>query len=337
MDIDLWNRISAYIAGASNEEFDELACALFRRQYALNDAYRRYVDNLGIEIDRVRSWRDIPAVPAQAFKAMTLSCAPVNECATVFYSSGTTQNLAGKHFMDPFAVSQYNDSLGIGYTLAMGEDAIELPLWAIMPPPSAAPNSSLSHMLNVLGAEEWFWDDEAGLSKAFGRLQEPLVLFGTSFAFVSLFDSFPDRSWPLPDGSAVITTGGFKGRTREVARDEFYALLRDRFALADAACVSEYGMSEMASQFWSVGEQGAYVGPPWLRTRIIDPETGSDARDGEPGLLRVYDLANWNSVLAIQTQDMAVASEDGFRLLGRAPDAEVRGCSLTVEELWTRQ
>ena len=50
--------------------------------------------------------------------------------------------------------------------------------------------------------------------------------------------------------------------------------------------------------------------------------------EGETGLLRIFDLANVCSVLAVQTEDLAIRSEDGFELVGRAQLAEPRGCSL---------
>ena len=50
--------------------------------------------------------------------------------------------------------------------------------------------------------------------------------------------------------------------------------------------------------------------------------------EGETGLLQVFDLANVWSVLAIQTEDLVVRRGDGFELLGRAAQAEPRGCSL---------
>ena len=51
-------------------------------------------------------------------------------------------------------------------------------------------------------------------------------------------------------------------------------------------------------------------------------------RDGETGLLRIFDLANLFSAMAIQTEDLAIRRGDGFELLGRAELAETRGCSL---------
>jgi hypothetical protein len=49
---------------------------------------------------------------------------------------------------------------------------------------------------------------------------------------------------------------------------------------------------------------------------------------GETGLIRVFDLANVYSVMAIQTEDLGIRSGDGFELLGRAVMSEPRGCSL---------
>ena len=42
----------------------------------------------------------------------------------------------------------------------------------------------------------------------------------------------------------------------------------------------------------------------------------------------MFDLANVRSVLAIQTEDLAVRRGTGFDLVGRAQMAEPRGCSL---------
>jgi hypothetical protein len=50
--------------------------------------------------------------------------------------------------------------------------------------------------------------------------------------------------------------------------------------------------------------------------------------DGETGLIRVFDLANVYSVMAIQTEDVGTRRGDGFDLAGRAASAEMRGCSL---------
>lgn len=310
-------------------EFDALAVALFRRQRECVAPYRRLCDGLG----DIHSWRDIPAVPAQAFKVFDLSCVAPNEAVAVFHSSGTTGRQSSRHYFDADALALYETSLTRGFALALPTRPPSL--WALMPPPGEAPHSSLSHMLGALGAQRFFWDDDGGLGEALASLTEPITLFGTAFAFVSLFDG-AGRTWRLPAGSVVLETGGFKGRTREAPREELYGLFATRLGVPESQCFSEYGMSEMASQFYGRGLDPAKRGPHWVRTRAIDPVTGDDAAPGTPGLLRHYDLANFNSVVALQTQDSGTLTPDGFVLHGRAPDAEVRGCSLTVEDLWTR-
>ena len=314
-------------------EFERLALALFARQYAHCAPYQRLCLGQHASPETVTRWQDIPAVPAQAFKVFELSCVPADQTAAVFYSSGTTGPQTSKHFFDTDGLALYEISLRAGFGAAL--PARPRRLWALMPEPSASPNSSLSHMLGALEAERFFWDCDAALSAALLDIEEPITLFGTAFAFVQLFDG-TQQNWRLPAGSVILETGGFKGRTREVPRDELYTLFGSRLGVPSENCYSEYGMSEMASQFYGQGLDPIKRGPHWVRTRTIDPETGGDTPPGTPGLLRHYDLANFNSVLALQTQDLGTLTPSGFALHGRAPDAEVRGCSLTVEELWNR-
>jgi Acyl-protein synthetase, LuxE len=68
--------------------------------------------------------------------------------------------------------------------------------------------------------------------------------------------------------------------------------------------------------------------PSWARVQIISPETGSEVAEGETGLIRLFDLANVYSVMAIQTEDLGIRRGKGFTLAGRAVLAEPRGCSL---------
>ena len=90
-------------------------------------------------------------------------------------------------------------------------------------------------------------------------------------------------------------------------------------------------MTELSSQMWSVSPQAPFVAPPWLRAMTVDPLTGQPTSGR--GLLKFIDLANHQTVLAIETRDLGEVRPDGSILLyGRLPNAEPRGCSLTVEE-----
>lgn len=181
---------------------------------------------------------------------------------------------------------------------------------------------------------------------------KPVVLLGTAFAFVQLLDYMRKTGLvcSLPTGSRVVETGGYKGRVRQVARKEFYELITALLGVPQSHIVSEYGMCELGSQAYdiAVGRTGlsgihttaqtsaavdsgldrVFCFPPWTRACVVSPETGLEVSEGEVGLIRVFDLANVLSVMAIQTEDVAVRRRAGFELLGRAATAELRGCSL---------
>jgi hypothetical protein len=70
--------------------FERLALALFAFQLEANEPYRRFCAARGATAERVRSWREIPAVPTGAFKELALRCFPAERCVHVFRTSGTS-------------------------------------------------------------------------------------------------------------------------------------------------------------------------------------------------------------------------------------------------------
>jgi hypothetical protein len=92
-------------------------------------------------------------------------------------------------------------------------------------------------------------------------------------------------------------------------------------------------MTELSSQAYARGRNGLHHTPPWARVLVCDPATGREVRVGQRGLARWIDLANTDSVLALQTLDLAERAPHGFRLIGRLPRTEPRGCSLGSEDL----
>ena len=128
-----------------------------------------------------------------------------------------------------------------------------------------------------------------------------------------------------------MDTGGMKTQKREILRPEFVRQAGDYLGIPEDHCINEYGMCEMSSQFYGIGSSTHLEGPVWVRTLVIDPSTGREAVDGETGLLRHFDLSNGESVMAIQTEDVGRKDGNGFILLGRAPEAEVKGCSISAE------
>jgi hypothetical protein len=160
---------------------------------------------------------------------------------------------------------------------------------------------------------------------------EPVALFGTALAFAHLFEQMGDRSLNLPAGSYAVETGGFKGSQREIRKRDLYALFGQRLGLSVDSVWNEYGMCELSSQFYTHGLGRAHTSGPWARVIVTNPETGAEVAIGETGVLRIFDLANLGTVLAIQTADLAVRREGGFELIGRDPGVIPRGCSISAD------
>ena len=221
----------------------------------------------------------------------------------------------------------------------------------LTPPLVQAPHSSLVYMFEAVGREfgspaslfggkveangAWSLDRgriQAALEESV-RAQRPVALLGTAFNFVHLLD---DREQPtprcqLPTGSCAVETGGYKGRSRALPKIELCALIGESLGIPPSHILGEYGMSELSSQAydgvagqtWHPGaESRTFRFPPWARARIVSPETGREVEDGAAGLIRVFDLANLHSVLAIQTEDLGIRRGEGFELIGRVPAAE---------------
>lgn len=90
--------------------------------------------------------------------------------------------------------------------------------------------------------------------------------------------------------------------------------------------------SETQNSKFKIQNSRSFQFPPWARVQIISPETGKEVSEGETGLIRIFDLANVFSVLAIQTEDLGIRRGNGFELVSRAQLAEPRGCSLMATQ-----
>lgn len=327
--------LAALTPSLSEAQFGALALEVHAFQRRWNSPYARYCETLPPPMD----WREIPAVPLNTFKRYALSCVPLELATKTFLTSGTTGESRGAHhFFDPHL---YEAALLAGWS-ALGLPQLRQVILA--PHPENAPQSSLSHMLLTLAActtQPQVWcirpDGSFDLSALRAALEssEPIAFLGTALAFLNLFEQNPTLP-PAAPGSFAMETGGYKGTGREIPKPELYARFTQHLGLPSDAVWNEYGMTELSSQFYTRGLGAPHTGGPWIRALVIDPESGREAPVGELGTLRIFDLANLNSVLALQTQDLAIRRVDGFELIGRDPSALPRGCSRSADELLQR-
>jgi hypothetical protein len=345
---------------ATAEPFAQLALDLAAHQARHIPAIARLFRARGFDPALPGDVDAIPAVPTDVFRLTRVAAFPEGEAVRVFRTSGTTQGAfsRGEHALRTTATYE-------AAALAWGRrklfpDGGPFRVIVLAPPLSEAPDSSLGFMLDHFAravGREVSWHvrfvgeglvlDAEGVRAACNEARaagEAALLLGTSFAFVHLLDALAGEALPLPPGSRVMQTGGFKGRSREVAREVLRAELARTFALVEARIVAEYGMTELSSQLYEGGlaallggapapRAELYVPPPWLRVSAVDPVSLAPLPAGEVGLGRFVDLANVDSAVAVLTADRVRIHAGGVELLGRQPGAPPRGCSLAIDEM----
>ena len=357
-----------------DDRFDALARRVFAHNFATVPPYRAYCEARDRSPDAIDHWTAIPAVPTAAFKELALRDGTV-DAERVFRTSGTTRGAErrGEHHVADLAL--YRASLRATFEAYLLPDGVRPSVLSLMPPARALPESSLAFMvsdvMDAFGAPgSRTLADAEGLD--YGALDEAVaravdagdavMLLGTSSAFIHWLDRMAEagRSFTLPRGSRLMDTGGYKGRGRRLEPTELRAVYGARLGLPPWACVNEYGMTELLSQYYDTGLRtrlgdggkrppaqgggtpghgtapegvGVKRGPGWLRSVAVDPETLDPLPPGETGLLRHVDLANLYSVAVVQTEDLGRVDDGALVLEGRAAGAPPRGCSIAMDLL----
>ncbi|MGE5177810.1 MAG: hypothetical protein ACM3PF_01815 [Bacteroidota bacterium] len=363
---ELSDHIRAHIVAASwtpsgdaeSRRSEELLLRSFRAQVASIPPYAAYVRHLGVDPARVARWQEIPPVPCSAFKSHDLSAAPEGAGGVTFETSGTTISQPGRVHLSDTAL--YEVSLLRNFERHLLSDGVRLRTIVFGPSGTDAPHSSLWFMVDRAvrefgleasyivqhGDPRWKAADDA-IRLAMEK-REPLLLLGTTLLFMAWFERLRilDRAFQLPAGSRAMDTGGAKGQISEFTRAEVEEAFQRHLRIPASHVVNEYGMAEMGSQFYDDALLAAHERrepipgkhiPPWVRTRVLDPESMEELGEGETGVLVHYDLANLEVPLAIQTEDVGRRLGNRLILEGRLLGAEARGCSLSFEEFLRRE
>ena len=326
----LKSRLLEWMRGGHGD-FAAVALEVFAYQYERNIPYRKYCESLRKKPQSISSWREIPALPTDAFKlpGVALRCFPESEVTGHFLTSGTTSEIKGKH--------EYRDlelyaASALGTWRELGLPHLEKP-WFFSQRATDAPHSSLVQMFEILNNQgTWLIDSAGRIATEKFLTEQPAAILGTSIALVKACDE--TEPLQLAEGSWIFETGGSKGLKKSFSPAEVRARLSTHFGVPESRILNEYGMTELFSQFYKWGDAETHQGPPWVGIRIVDVHTGAPAKTGEVGYLEIIDLANLDTVAAIRTQDLAIAAGDrDFILLGRDPAAVARGCSRGVDDV----
>lgn len=338
---------------SSQKEFEKIALKVFRHHYDNNKVYQDFCSFLKKDKTNVKSLEEIPFLPIQFFKSHDILSSQ-NQIQETFTSSGTTSLLSSsptppkeglysqkinksnevirsKHYVTD--ITLYEQSFRKAFSQFYGniEDYVVL---ALLPSYLERDGSSLIYMVNDLiessnHPESGFYlnNYDALIHKLIelDSSGQNVLLIGVTYALLDLVEK---QSFQLKN-TIVMETGGMKGKRKEMIREELHAVLCDGFGVP--AIHSEYGMTELLSQAYSLGN-GIFECPPWMSILIRDTEDALTYVDyGKTGGINVIDLANINSCSFIATQDLGKKYPNhSFEVLGRFDASDIRGCNLMV-------
>jgi phenylacetate-coenzyme A ligase PaaK-like adenylate-forming protein len=314
----------------SQKEFEKITLKVFRHQYEHNQVYQDFCSLLKKDKTNVKSLEEIPFLPIQFFKshAILSSSNPIQE---TFTSSGTTGMISSKHLVTDLSLYEQSFQKAFSQFYGNSEDYVIL---ALLPSYLEREGSSLIYMVNDLiessnhpksGFYLHNYDELVQQLIKIDSSCQNVLLIGVTYA---LLDVVEKQTFQLKN-TIIMETGGMKGKRKEIIREELHEVLGNGFGVS--AIHSEYGMTELLSQAYSLGN-GIFECPPWMQILIRDPEDALTYVDfGKTGGINVIDLANINSCSFIATQDLGKKYPNhSFEVLGRFDSSDIRGCNLMV-------
>jgi hypothetical protein len=315
---------------SSKKEFEKMALKVFRHQYDHNFVYNQFCNLLNKNKSNVKSLTEIPFLPIQFFKSHQVlsSSAPVQQ---TFTSSGTTGMTTSQHLVTD--TSWYEESYRKAFAQFYGsiEDYAVL---ALLPSYLDRQGSSLIYMVKDLidssnhPESDFYLNNYTELATKLIELDKSgqnVLLIGVTYALLDLIEI---QKFELKN-TIIMETGGMKGKRKEMIREELHQQLCYGFGVSRIH--SEYGMTELLSQAYSLGE-GVFECPNWMYILIRDTEDAlTYIETSKTGGINVIDLANYNSCSFIATQDLGKKyPNNSFEVLGRFDNSDIRGCNLMV-------
>lgn len=310
----------------TEQEFDQLALALFRFQVFHNPVYKQYCELIGVDIRQIDHYRKIPFLPISFFKTHRVTSFE-HDPATIFKSSGTGGMSRSKHYIKELALYEQSFTKGFNHFYGQAEDYVII---GLLPSYLEQGSSSLVYMVDRLIKKSdhpesgFFLNNYDELNDLLTRLQDQRVLLiGVAYALLD----FGERFRPQLPQLTILETGGMKGRRKELIKADLHAKLEELFDVREVH--SEYGMTELLSQAYSKGLK--FQCPPWMRVLTRSHTDPFKEVHHRTGGINVIDLANIHSCAFIATQDLGRVESDHFEILGRFDQADVRGCNLLVQ------
>ena len=295
---------------------------------------------------------DLPFIPVRLFKELTLKSISDNDIFRVLTSSGTTGENVSRIFLDRTAATVQSQMMVQTMSEIIGK--ARLPMLIIDSKSVTAGTSFSARGAGILGMmnmgrkhcfalnDDLLLDEDAVQDFLKSHGNAPFTIFGfTYMVWTNLAALENYTNLDLSFGTLVHSGGWKKLADQAVTNEDFRNQLSARFGLR--SIYNFYGMVEQIGTVFIESENGdgSLTCPSFADVIIRDPVTLKPLPDGEVGVIQtISTLPTSYPGHSILTEDLGVVvgTDDQarlgkrFRVVGRLPRAEVRGCSDTFTQ-----
>ncbi len=314
--------------------------------------FGQYIKVAGFKSKGYKSIDEIPFLPVNVFKNHQLKSVAESDVFKVLTSSGTTEQIPSKIYLDKDTANLQTKALAHIITSVIGQE--RLPILIIDSKSVLRDRASFSARgagilgLSVFGKQHtYLLDDnyELNLSEVDKFLDanngKPMLLFGFTFmVWQFMFQLAKQRNVDLSQ-AILLHSGGWKKMIElSVTNEVFKQTLKEKFGLNRIH--NFYGMVEQVGSVF-IDNSEAYLHCSGFSDIIIrNPLDFSVMPHGKKGLIQVISvLPESYPGISLLTEDIGIChGEDDatngwqgkyFSILGRAAKAELRGCSDTFK------
>ncbi len=293
----------------------------------------------------------VPYFPVNLFKTQKLMSFPEDKTFKILQSSGTTAFLPSKIYLDAETAILQTRALSSIMISFLGHKRLPM---IVLDHPNVISNrlhynargAAIVGMLSFGRDPVYVMDENMKLNKAL--LQEwlkkyedtPVLLFGLTYVVWKHFLSeLKKNEISIPKGILLHTGGWKKLQDAQVTNEDFKKKLQETTSISE--CYNFYGMVEQIGTVFVECEKGHWHCPNFADVIIRDPRTWQECPIGKTGVIQVLSILPrsypGHSLLTEDLGEQIGVDDCGckrmgkyFKILGRVPKAEIRGCSDTI-------
>jgi hypothetical protein len=344
-----------------------LSCAVGEElvhHYEHCEPYRKWCRKQGFDPHgRIEDLAGVPFLPVGIFKRLMLRSTSEDQIVRVLTSSATSSQTPSRIPLDRVTRTRQMRALLAILIESIGGQRRPFVVLDAAPSSTAAADRELSaraagmrgYLMAATSTEYVFRNDTAGLTldvdRLLGAIEDlkshggPFCLLGYTYVlYRHVIVPLRDKGirLNLPDNALILHFGGWKRlRDQAVEKAVFLAHAADVFGIGRQAVRDIYGFTEQLGVIYPDGADGLKRVPTYSDVLVRDPGTLEVLPDGRVGLLEfVCPLPHSYPGVAVLLDDLGRvvtreqgcggATATGFEVVGRAPDAETRGCGDTL-------